>query len=298
MITTATRLATARPVLRYLVWDSNHFGFPVAQIVEPRLSERELASALRQARRQETQLVYWSCPPEQTVPVALLHEFGGLLADRKVTYQKALAAHSAAEGGVLLWEGEAPAEPAVAARPEPRPPTRGHYPAAPGGLTPELMIRPYPQGPASPALVELALAAGVHSRFRVDRRIPAGRFTGLFQTWIQRSTRHELADAVLVAAPSDRPEEILAMVTLSETGGTGHIDLVAVAEAARGRGLGLQMLQAAESWMLGRGAKMAQVVSQRANRPACGLYQRAGYHVLDVKHVYHFWTQEADPAAG
>jgi dTDP-4-amino-4,6-dideoxy-D-galactose acyltransferase len=248
-------------LLRPLAWDSGHFGFPVSRLTRPRLSESQLAAALRLARQQGTRLVYWPAHPEQPVPAALLGEYGGLLADRKVTYHTTLASEE-----------------------------------EPGGCGPSgLVIRPYPKGAATAVLVELAVAAGEHSRFRVDRRIPSNKYASLYEIWMQRSTRHELADAVLVAVGADRPDDILGMITLSETEGTGHIGLVAVAAAARGRGVGSRLLRAAHGWMLGRGATRARVVTQLANGPACRLYERAGYTVLDIEHLYHFWPQA--PAA-
>jgi dTDP-4-amino-4,6-dideoxy-D-galactose acyltransferase len=259
-----TAAAPTKSILHPLAWDSEHFGFRVAHINRPRLPEAQLAAALRLARKQGTQLVCWPACPEQPVPAPLVQEFRGLLADRKVTYQKALSA--AAE----MDAGESCAD---------------------------VVIRPYPQGPAAPDLVDLAIAAGVYSRFRVDGRVPAAKFAGLYETWMERSTRRELADAVLVAVPKAQPDRFVGMVTVSQAGGRAHIGLIAVAGSARGRGLGLQLVHAAHRWMQESGAMEATVITQLANRPACRLYARAGYHVVDVKHVYHFWTGTSGHAA-
>jgi ribosomal protein S18 acetylase RimI-like enzyme len=251
-------------VLRPLAWDSGHFGFPVAQVTEPRLAAVQLTRVLDEARRQGVHLVCWPAHPRQAVPVALLRRYRGILADRRATYQAALARDAAATGP---------------------------------GLPSELVIRDHPAGPATPALLSLAVAAGAYSRFRLDPLIPAAKFVGLFETWMRRSTTRELADGVVVVARRDAPEDLLGVVTLAVAEDVGHIGLLALAPAARGQGLGRALLEGAHSRMRERGATRARVVTQLANLPACRLYERAGYEVAAVRHVYHFWTAAAAAAA-
>jgi dTDP-4-amino-4,6-dideoxy-D-galactose acyltransferase len=255
-----TPLDVASGVLRPLAWDSDHFGFPVAQITEPCLPQALLENALLAARRRGVHLVYWPAHPQQTQPAALLRHFGGLLVDQKVTYQATLAG-PVADGS--------------------------------SSLARELMVGEYPKGRATSALVDLAVAAGAYSRFRVDPRLPTATYVSLYEMWMQRSTSHELADTVLVALRRDNPEVLVGMVTVSAKGHIGHIGLIAVAPAVRGHGVGLKLLEAAHAWMLGHDAAQARVVTQLANRPACRLYERAGYRAVDVKHVYHFWIAAA-----
>jgi ribosomal protein S18 acetylase RimI-like enzyme len=121
-------------------------------------------------------------------------------------------------------------------------------------------------------------------------------FVALYETWLRRSTLHELADAVEAVGRRDDPADVLGFVTLSVVADVGQIGLLAVAPTARGQGLGRVLLGAAHQRMRERGAAKAQVVTQRANRPACRLYERAGYRVAGIQHVYHFWTA-ADAAA-
>jgi len=247
--------ATAQPVLRHLAWDSNHFDLSIAEITRPFLPLSELSAALQLARRRGTHLVCWSARPDLLVPPGLLDQYAGLLAARQVTFRRALAEQVDNADHPLKW-----------------------------------LIRPYPRGRAERALVELAVAAGVCSRFQTDAWLPAGGFASLYEKWIQRSTRHEIADVVLVATPLDDREEIVGMVTLSQVRCTAHVGLLAVANRTRRQGLGSVLLEAARRWMLEGGAGEAQVVTQLTNQAACALYRKAGYHANDVKHIYHFWT--------
>jgi dTDP-4-amino-4,6-dideoxy-D-galactose acyltransferase len=249
----------AQSVLESLAWDSAHFGFPVAQVTEPGLDDICLEEALRHARWEAIRLVYWPAKHDREAPAHLLRAFNGLLADRKATY--------------------------IATNPRPDD-------DEPGSEASPFRVSHYPRGPASPRLVELALAAGAFSRFRVDPRIPAARFAQMYQTWIERSTQGELADIVLVASLADTGGEPVGMVTASATDGTGRIGLIAVDDQARGAGVGSLLIREAHRWMQGRGATQAAVVTQLENQPACRLYERLGYHLADVKNYYHFWPLE------
>ena len=239
-----------------LGWDSEHFGFRVARLSGADLDDDELAEALDEASRQGIRLVYWTTDSRREVSEPLLRASGGVLADHRATYLAddlpALARR---------WEGE----------------------------WPPFRITAVPRGDASPELLALAVAAGAFSRFRTDPSIPPDRFRSLYETWMHRSTRGELADSVLAAVPSVSEDRVVGMVTVSTSEGLGQVGLIAVAEEVRGRRIGSLLLRAAHARMVERGATRATVVTQLANASACRLYERSGYHVAAVENQYHFW---------
>jgi dTDP-4-amino-4,6-dideoxy-D-galactose acyltransferase len=240
-------------------WDSRHLGLAVVEISRRRLPVALLVAVLQQARRQGVHLLYWPASPRQEVPPCVLQEFAGIRAARQVTFRKDICAS----------RNERDAEP-----------------------PPGIWIRVHPKDVASPPLVELAMTAGVCSRFRVDPRIPADKFRSLYEAWIQRSTSHEIADAVLVAFPFGDAANILGMVTVRVADGVGRIGLVTVAPSVRRQGLGRSLLQAAHRHMRERGAVYSRVATQRANRAACALYEHVGYEIAHVTNIFHFWPQE------
>jgi dTDP-4-amino-4,6-dideoxy-D-galactose acyltransferase len=193
--------------------------------------------------------------PQQSVSEVLLTEFRGQLVDRKVTYATSLKAG-----------------------------------ATQTAATTSLHVGEHPRGPASRELLDLGLAAGWNSRYQVDPRIPRDRFIALYETWMDRSTRGELADAVLVA--QDASTQIAGVVTISLAQQTASIGLIAVHERCRGQGVGQQLMTEAHRWMREHGASEATVVTQLDNAGACKLYERSGYQIRDVKHVYHFWVKD------
>ncbi len=256
-------LVSGTTLLTPLAWDSAHFGWPVARLNDAGHDTVALAGALAQARRDGVVLVYWQADPEVVIPTAVLKEYGGRLVDRRATYAAELASGEVADGG----ESAA-----------------GEY------------VHEWPCGPASEALIDLAVAAGEFSRFRRDPLIPPERFGSMYALWIDRSTRRELADGVLVAAAEEtRP---LGFVTVAEANGQATIGLIAVAASARSRGLGRLLMGAAHGWLAARGARRVSVVTQADNVAACRLYERCGYRLVELRHSYHFWPQAGGPPGG
>ncbi|MBA4188970.1 MAG: hypothetical protein C0467_13315 [Planctomycetaceae bacterium] len=239
------------PQLVPLAWDSEHFHFPVARIEGNANSPESLSRLLTAARTSGVRLVYWNGPSEANLPDELLGRFSGALVDRKVTLTRPIGS------------GELP-------------PSASHA------------IRSWPKGSASDSLVRLAIASGERSRFRVDPLFPTAIFESMYEQWIQRSARGEIADAVLVAVePND--QQPLGLITVAVKEGVGHIGLLAVDGKARGCGLGTALLAASHAFMAARGCTGASVVTQGDNEPALRLYGRAGYHRCTLTNVYHFW---------
>jgi len=108
---------------------------------------------------------------------------------------------------------------------------------------------------------------------------------------MKRSTLRELADIVLVVTPTDSNDDCAGIVTASAADTVGKVGLIAVLDAWQGQGLGSLLMGAIHRWMIGRGVKQSTVVTQLVNTAACKLYERLGYHLINVQHYYHFWPQ-------
>lgn len=259
-----TSIEFATPALVRLDWESENFGFSVAQVSQADLSDAALADTLRQARAASVRLAIWPTGEGREVAAEIIAEFAGKLVDRKAKFTRPL-------GDSLVAEETSDRRRST--------------------------ILPYTASTASAQLTELAIAAGKYSRFNVDPAFPREMFQAMYRLWIERSVRGELADAVLVAAmdPTNNEEQVqrdpAGMITLAESGGVAQIGLIAVADTMRGRGIGSALIGAAHRWMQTRGAGQARVVTQLENLPACHLYERAGYQLSHVQNVYHFWLR-------
>lgn len=239
-----------REIHTHLDWDSDCFGFKVARIIPADLTESELRATLDHLGRNNYRLVYWQLAADEDAGLRLAQACGGFLADEKRTYLKQLAA-----------------------APE------GPRPAA-------YTVLPYDRNSPEAGLVALALEAAEYSRFRLDPLFPAELCDKLFTCWITNSVSREIADRVLVVREG---AELLGMITLGHEAGRGDIGLLAVAQQARGRGLGKLLVKAAEGYFAEQGYRHAQVVTQGANAGACRLYESCQFEIENSSHFFHFW---------
>jgi dTDP-4-amino-4,6-dideoxy-D-galactose acyltransferase len=239
--------------LEALAWDSEHFGRPVERTGPGDWPEPALRAALVEARERGVAWVYHLRPPDDPLGPELLAELGGRRVCTQARFAKEL--------------GPAAAPPS---------PPRG------------FRIGIWRGAPADPDLRALALAAGEHSRFHVDPRIPEERWRALYEQWIENSVRGELADRVFVASATD-DDRAIGLVTLAfRREGFGEYGLVAVGERARRRGVASALLARAEHETRAAGLSRAEVGTQRENEPACRFYTSRGYRTIRLEDAYHF----------
>lgn len=133
---------------------------------------------------------------------------------------------------------------------------------------------------------DLAIESGIYSRFNVDKNFRNKEFERLYTQWITRSVSREIADEVLIYKEN---ESIAGLVTLKATEAIGQIGLIAVSMESRGKGIAQDLMHASHNWYSSKKLTKANVVTQGGNIPACKFYEKCGYHISEVQHVYHFW---------
>jgi len=157
--------------------------------------------------------------------------------------------------------------------------------AVPLGSVMPRVIKAYVGG-LTDDLMDLAMASGAFSRYNLDPKVPPGVFQRLYGSWMQKSLSGELADEVFVSVDG---QGLTSMVTVANRQDKAEIGLVAVAERARGRGLGRSLMRAVDKWALSQSLPYVHVVTQGANEPACRLYAGSGFDRVDEQAVYHLW---------
>jgi dTDP-4-amino-4,6-dideoxy-D-galactose acyltransferase len=234
----------------HLEWDTDFFGFSVARIMRTAPDEAELSKTLKMLHDNNYRLVYWYIPAGQHESSRIAQAHSGFLADEKVTYVKELAGISNSPG------------------------------------TSAYTSTSYPGAVADTTLINLALQSSQYSRFRLDPSFPQELCDKLYTCWITRSVNKEIAWEVLVVKEHN---DLLGLITLGTKGDRGDIGLAAVAEHARGKGVGRILVRDADRYFAERGFALVQVVTQRHNVGACRLYESCGYQIDKIENIFHFW---------
>ena len=110
--------------------------------------------------------------------------------------------------------------------------------------------------------------------------------------WSSEMMRRDVSDSncfYLVAFPPDHPERIegYAGLLAPRGGGQGDIQTIAVAETARGRGLGRVLMLTLIGEARKRGAREVFLEVRADNPPAQRLYARLGFEELGVRRGYY-----------
>ncbi len=109
--------------------------------------------------------------------------------------------------------------------------------------------------------------------------------SGLTRPWndpdadLRRAVSSGSSDVLAAVGPDGR---LLATAMVGHDGHRGWVYYLAVAEAARGAGLGRQMMDACEAWVRARGIPKIQLMVRTANTGVVGFYEHLGYAAGDV----------------
>lgn len=167
-----------------LTWDSDFFGFKTGRI-SWETTEINLRATLLEAVRRGFRLIYLETENNSRIPDAILKEFHGRLADRKVIFSKEL--HTIPN------------------------------------VMPESNITVAAISHA-PTLYPLAIQSGHWSRFKTDPMMPQGKFEEMYHIWIDKSLSGHMADVVFVSQHGNSaPEGFMTIYIKDDTGHIGLI---------------------------------------------------------------------------
>lgn len=249
--TPTQRAASPAPCER-LAWDTNFFGVETARARGDSLTAARTKSIDQWCWRNKIAFLYFLARADDPQTVRSAEKAGFALMDVRVTYE---------------WKAT------------------GNIPAAAG-------IRPFKKSDL-PALLKIAHASYTDSRFYHDTHLPRKKCDKLFETWT-KITCEQHPDRVFVATAGDRsagdaPPLGYVSCDFGDKPSWGRIPLIAVAKAARGKGVGERLINAAHHWAAAEKLTGITVVTQGRNIAAQRLYQRRGFLIRCLQLYYHKW---------
>jgi dTDP-4-amino-4,6-dideoxy-D-galactose acyltransferase len=242
-----------------LRWDSRFFGVKVAS-VHSDLDASQLVIADNWCLERGVTVAYLQVPFGQVSAVQAAEDLGFRFVDVRVTLAREIG--------------------------QSRPP--------PSGAS-KTTVRLYRRSESS-VLERIAATAHRDSRFYADHRFPRERCDALYAAWIRRSCTHP-ESTVLVAERAGDIAGYLAYRPVP-TSETASIELVGVAEAHRGHGIGAALIHAGLDRCSSSGFRRVQVATQGRNVAAQRLYQRAGMTTHSVSVWQHKWYSDPFSATG
>ncbi len=150
----------------------------------------------------------------------------------------------------------------------------------------KVKLEEYSLSDTSAELENLAYQSGEFSRFKTDPSFQAKDFFRLYKEWIDGSVSKRLADKIYIATSNNK---IVGMVTVKFNQQDAHIGLIAVQKDFRGMNVGTQLLEHVKKESRQRNILYIFVPTQKQNESACKFYERNGFVIHNVTHIYHYW---------
>lgn len=232
-----------------LEWDSKFFGYPVGRISFNTPFEPDEKSLHDTLQSSGFRLVYLFANPFSEITNRAIVKAGAYPVDHKITFVKPTNYHS------YFYNS----------------------------------IEEYCLTELTNEVKELALGSGIFSRFRTDSRFKNHEFERLYNEWILKSIKKEIAQKVFIATHDSK---ITGLITLGNQNGYGRIGLLSVDQSYLGKKIGSDLLKKADNEAYSMGYPTLKVTTQFQNKAAYNLYLSFDFLIGEEINVYHFWNND------
>jgi ribosomal protein S18 acetylase RimI-like enzyme len=171
-------------LLKKLEWDSDFFGYPVAQVCSTSDEIEVYKEILAEIKIQNIKLAYWMVHPDNHSFQEFARNNQGVLVDIKTTYSCELATSD---------------------------------------LTTIDNIEIVDKNEPDTDLLKLAIQCGAFSRFAIDKKIPIAKFEDLYKLWIINSLNKSMADDVIIYKSGNRTVGLVTVYKKNRIGNIGLI---------------------------------------------------------------------------
>jgi len=238
-----------------LPWDSDFWGFPVAEYRASGFSYGEIRRTLLRGQKEKKRCIFFFLP---TGPIRAHHrelekEKIGLVEQRILMARKTLPSPTC---------------------------------SVPMNLK-DVQIRRAKKSDL-PTICGLVRRLHRNTRFFKDPRFSRKRAEMLYEKWIRKDFKF---GQIFVAAFSRHSRLIGGYITCEILPGkVGRIGLLGVDPHFQGRGMGHRLVLAALDWFGGRSCLEVRVMTQTENRPALRLYRSTGFQKIRAESCLHWWS--------
>lgn len=238
-------------LVKKLAWDSEFFGFNVAQIIGNRLTAASWQTISAFCAAERIALLQFKCDSHSRESIVTAEENGFHFADVRMTFEQRL------DGTVEL------------------------------PLLPEGIRFASAQEKDIPALCSIAGDIYQHSRYYFDRKFDRDKVQTFYRDWVRKAVTGEFDDTAYCLFDDETP---FAFCTVRGAGDRlVYIGLVGMDPRYAGRRLARGLMQHTFAALQQRRYDLVEVVTQGRNYPAQRFYQKADFLIKHMEIYYHKW---------
>tara|TARA_B100001287_G_C22684338_1_gene532371 strand:+ start:2419 stop:3171 length:753 start_codon:yes stop_codon:yes gene_type:complete len=242
-------------MVELLKWDTNFFGFSVAQIQKEIIHEKHLDEIFSFCKKNRVKLLQFKCDAHHRPSILLAESANFHFADVRMTLVCNL--------NELDFKNT--------------------------DIKEDLSFRVGSKKDI-PALKDIVTDLYTHSRYYFDTNFPRDDVHGFYQNWIEKSVKSEFDDVVYVLL--NKHTHIGCCSVSYNSDNKASIGLFGIDPNSSGRGFGAILIHKVLSEMHKNDVKSVSVVTQGRNYLAQKLYQRAGFCNEKMEIYYHKWFTE------
>ena len=244
-------------IVKLLEWDTNYFGFPVAQIQSRTINQNHLDEALHFCKKHDVRLLQFKCDAHHRGSIILAEKGKFNFVDVRLTLLQTLSKSDDYTNNKL----------------------------------PDLSFRKGEISDIS-ALKAIVTDLYTHSRYYFDTNFPRDDVDGFYQNWIEKSVHVQFDDLVCVLCENDFP---IGCCSVSyKTDQMASIGLFGIDSSCGGKGFGKVLIEKVLFSLSKQEVKTVSVVTQGRNYIAQRLYQRAGFCNEKMEIYYHKWFPKSE----
>jgi len=210
-----------------LDWDTEFFGFPVAQISSNRLDKKNLQEVLNFCKKKKIKLLQFKCDAHHRSSVLLAEKNNFHFADVRITLTKQLIMENCHKQN----------------------------------LPNKILFRVGDKNDI-PTLKDIVTDIYINSRYYFDTNFPRNDVHGFYRNWIEKSVLGNFDDLVYVLCNNDVPVACCSIL-YNSTRLSATIGLFAVDDKMSGKGLGNLLLSKVLRKLSLEGVKKVSVVTRK-----------------------------------
>ena len=131
---------------------------------------------------------------------------------------------------------------------------------------------------------EVLVMSGENSRFNIDPDMPRSFMPMMYKEWGWGVLQDPDGEVIAALEPEGG---INGICCIKHSKFESNIELIAVRESSRGRGLGQLLISSAIQGAARKRSRRITVTTQRTNSAALALYKMSGFDVIDERYIYH-----------
>ena len=244
-------------IVKLLEWDTNYFGFPVAQIQSRTIRQDHLDESLHFCKKHDVRLLQFKCDAHHRESIILAEKGKFHFVDVRLTLLQKLFKSDAFTNNML----------------------------------PNLSFRKGEISDIS-ALKAIVTDLYTHSRYYFDTNFPRDDVHGFYQNWIEKSVHGQFDDLVWVLCENNIP---IGCCSVSyKTDQMASIGLFGIDPSCGGKGFGKILIEKVLLSLLKQGVRTVSVATQGRNYAAQRLYQRSGFCNEKMEIYYHKWFPKSE----